>query len=419
MRVFNVILACLLAACAVETIPDTDLDRRDDAVSMSIVLEGDALAAELAASPVREAPAPFARLGLLWDAPAAARLEISTSADGVSFDDWQEARIHHVEREAGESAVAELELVDAAARYYRLRAAGAVAPTFLEVEFIEHRRGGAAETGESPSSDDHLDSTTQPLTVGGAQVASRAIWGARPATCASSHAPEQITIHHTATPTIDTLSPEARLRQIQAYHMDVNGWCDIAYHFLVSRDGRLWEGRVASRVGAHVSNHNTGNAGISFIGTHTEIAPTAAQIAAAARLVRGLADRYGIPLVADRLSGHRDFGTGTECPGDRLHASLGAILARARGGGAGPAQGGTGALVGVVYRGDDTDARIAGASVALDTGHTAVTDADGYYELSGLAAGDVTITATKPGFAARSIARTITAGTTTWGSLGL
>ena len=31
------------------------------------------------------------------------------------------------------------------------------------------------------------------------------------------------------------------IRGIQAYHMDANGYCDIAYHFIVDRFGGIWE----------------------------------------------------------------------------------------------------------------------------------------------------------------------------------
>jgi len=74
--------------------------------------------------------------------------------------------------------------------------------------------------------------------VGGANVNGRSVCGARAARCSSSHRPNRVTIHHTVTPTHDRLSPQARLRQIHSYHQDVRGWCDIGYHFLVSRDGQ-------------------------------------------------------------------------------------------------------------------------------------------------------------------------------------
>jgi hypothetical protein len=51
-------------------------------------------------------------------------------------------------------------------------------------------------------------------------------------------------VHHTA---VDKLrgdgTPEAELQIIQRGHRDDNQWGDIAYHFLIAPDGRIFEGR--------------------------------------------------------------------------------------------------------------------------------------------------------------------------------
>ncbi len=77
-----------------------------------------------------------------------------------------------------------------------------------------------------------------------------------------------------------------------------------------------------------------------------------------------------------------------------------------------------GTVKGVIYEDPDTNDRINGASVKI-TGHgTDVTDATGVYEFS-LAPGTYTVTATKSGYVAGSVTRTVTAGQTIWGSIGL
>ncbi len=83
------------------------------------------------------------------------------------------------------------------------------------------------------------------------------------------------------------------------------------------------------------------------------------------------------------------------------------------------ASGATGRLVGVIYRGTDTTARIGGATVRLSTGQTATADASGLYSFPAVAAGAVTITASKAGYATRSVTRTVAAATENWGSIGL
>ena len=41
-------------------------------------------------------------------------------------------------------------------------------------------------------------------------------------------------IHHTVSPS--TGNVPAMLRGFQNYHMNTHGWCDIGYHYLISRD---------------------------------------------------------------------------------------------------------------------------------------------------------------------------------------
>jgi Carboxypeptidase regulatory-like domain/D-alanyl-D-alanine carboxypeptidase len=79
----------------------------------------------------------------------------------------------------------------------------------------------------------------------------------------------------------------------------------------------------------------------------------------------------------------------------------------------------TGLLKGVVYRGNDTGARIAGATVRVSTGETATTDASGVYSIASVGVGSVTITASKAGFTPRVVTRTIAANSDNWGSVGL
>lgn len=383
----------------------------DDNQAPTLVLEGLELANELASSPVREAPVPFTRLGLIWDAPEGGQIEIMTSPDGLTWSDWQPVRIVHIEAEAEDSYVGQLELSsELPGLYYRLRASGET-PTFLVLEFIELPLSDMLEDGDAV--EDEAAYATGPtlfFAVGNAQVNPRSAWNARASRCTSNHSPNRITIHHTVTPTNDSLSPEARLRQIQAYHMDVNGWCDIGYHFLVSRDGRIWEGRPAHRLGAHVANNNSNNLGISFMGTHTSTPATNTQISNVGALVRGLANQYGFSI--NNLKGHRDYNS-TDCPGSALYAQLDDIIAAANGGGSG----GT-VLKGIIYEGNDTSQRIPGATVQLNGGATTTTNSNGYYEFHNVINGTRTITASAPGYQTRSITLSVS-GPEVWGSIGL
>lgn len=175
-------------------------------------------------------------------------------------------------------------------------------------------------------------------------VRDRAAWGARATRCTDGDpSKNRMAIHHTVTPSSG--DPTSRLRGIQNYHMDTRGWCDTGYHFLVSLDGTVWEGRPLEYLGTHVGGHNTGNVGVSFIGCFhssgcsdwTPFMPPDAMLDGAAAVVGRLSSLYDIALDAEHVKGHRDHsGQSTSCPGDFLHARLGDIRSRAGGMTSGP-----------------------------------------------------------------------------------
>ena len=83
-----------------------------------------------------------------------------------------------------------------------------------------------------------------------------------------------------------------------------------------------------------------------------------------------------------------------------------------------PASGSQGTLTGVIYESPDTTKRLTGATVRVTGGPTLVTTSSGVYSFS-LPAGSWTVTASKPGYTTASVTRTVTAGQTIWGSIGL
>lgn len=172
-------------------------------------------------------------------------------------------------------------------------------------------------------------------------VVAREDWGARATRCSDENRSKyRIAVHHTVTAAMG--DPTTNLRGIQSYHMDGRGWCDVGYHFLVSLDGRVWEGRPIHLLGAHVGGHNTGNIGVSFMGCFHPTSdcssfppqvPPDEMIAGAASVIAGLAEIYGIPRDAASIKGHRDHtGQSTACPGDHLHARLGDLRSGMAGG---------------------------------------------------------------------------------------
>ncbi|MFO0683840.1 MAG: N-acetylmuramoyl-L-alanine amidase [Sandaracinus sp.] len=175
-----------------------------------------------------------------------------------------------------------------------------------------------------------------PLTADlmGLGIVTRSSWGAAATRCTTRDARRyRMAVHYTDTP---SANPDRQVRSIQRYHMDTRGWCDIGYHFLVGIDGRIFEGRPIELLGAHVSNNNTGNIGVSFIGCfHStgcgSMGPTTppdVMLDAGGRLLGTLSRLYGISLDRNAVRGHRDHaGASTDCPGDYLYARIDQLLA--------------------------------------------------------------------------------------------
>ena len=167
-----------------------------------------------------------------------------------------------------------------------------------------------------------LDDTT-------VRVYTRSEWSARaPRTLVPQpHAPTEAFLHHSVDPfaeQFDHLTDQkAKMRQIQAFHMDVRGWSDIAYHLVVFqpfgqiRKARVFEGRPWTHVPAAQERHNSGTLAICVVGDF-----------GADRLKRNT--RYAIERVlsahtgaraVEVVGGHRDVGA-TTCPGPNLYRWL-------------------------------------------------------------------------------------------------
>jgi hypothetical protein len=185
-------------------------------------------------------------------------------------------------------------------------------------------------------------------------ILSRSSWGARaPRATPSVTADLKVAIvHHSVTGnTYSASQVPSILRSIQAYHMDANGWNDIAYNFVVDRFGRIWEGRAGGIrnvvLGGHSQGFNTGSTGVVLLGDYRTAGVTSAAFEAIARVIAwklalhrvdplstvpvtsaGSA-KYaaGHTVVLPRVVGHGDVQA-TSCPGTNLAARLPALRSR-------------------------------------------------------------------------------------------
>jgi hypothetical protein len=152
-------------------------------------------------------------------------------------------------------------------------------------------------------------------------VQPRSAWGAEPPDEPyEPMTPVRISIHHTAGFQAMTRQQAVEeLRAIQHFHKRGRGWIDIAYHFLIDGEGRIWRGRPETMVGSHVAGLNPGNVGISLMGDFQKSYPTKAQYRSLVLLTQWLVRTYGID--PKNILGHRDQNQ-TPCPGTHVYVKL-------------------------------------------------------------------------------------------------
>lgn len=181
----------------------------------------------------------------------------------------------------------------------------------------------------------------------------RSSWGARPPSQGPYYAGDlhMAVVHHSAgTNSYTAAQVPSIIRAMQAYHMDANGWYDLAYNFVVDRFGVVWEGRGGGSnravVGGHAAGFNTGTTGVVVLGDLTSTNPTSAAVSAVGEVIAWKFAVHGIDPSSQvdfttigstsrapgtytfpRVVGHRDVGA-TGCPGTRLYAQLPTIRAR-------------------------------------------------------------------------------------------
>ena len=152
-------------------------------------------------------------------------------------------------------------------------------------------------------------------------------------------------MHHTAENTAHTAAQvPSILAAMYAFHTGPKGWHDIAYNFLVDREGGVWEGRAGSLAGPVAADATGGSQGfdqlVCFIGDFTSVTPTPAALDAGNRTLAWLAQRYSIDTSAgakvtfvsrgsnkwpagahvttSTIAGHREMST-TACPGNAFY----------------------------------------------------------------------------------------------------
>ncbi len=126
--------------------------------------------------------------------------------------------------------------------------------------------------------------------------------------------PNKIILHHSLTKDSETVSWGA----IRKYHVEVEGWLDIGYHFGIEQVGdgfEVFAGRPLDRVGAHTKGQNGTSLGVCCVGNYDVDTVPEGMIQKLIPLLRGLMSVFSIP--SDQIYRHSDFAPKT-CPGSHF-----------------------------------------------------------------------------------------------------
>ncbi len=114
-----------------------------------------------------------------------------------------------------------------------------------------------------------------------------------------------VAIHHSAI----LLDTNETMRDVQDLHMDINHWADVGYHYVIDKDGILYEGRDIHVRGSSVAGYNTGTIGVCVMGNFEQDFPLEIQLTTLQQVVNWLATTYTLT----HLATHHEFNPGSLC----------------------------------------------------------------------------------------------------------
>ena len=179
----------------------------------------------------------------------------------------------------------------------------------------------STETPTSTSTEAPTTTTTTTAAPRAAvSVICREAWGAQPPSSGfTEHTIERITVHHTAAVIEDNRLSPGFTRKHQADHQSL-GWPDIAYHFLIDRNGHIYQGRPYTAAGdTRTSYDPTGHLLIAVKGNFEEQDLTEAQLESVIALLAWGVGEFDV--APTEITGHRDWAA-TACPGEAIYDLL-------------------------------------------------------------------------------------------------
>jgi N-acetylmuramoyl-L-alanine amidase len=312
-----------------------------------------ALAAGRESNPIL-APRTFSMVGVQWNGPEVARIELRARSVRGGWSPWVNASVvgHEPDRApVGDERFGE-PVWTGAADQVQLRSASAL--TGVRLHFVALPAALAGGAGAAFAA--QAQPLAQPILDAGPgqpPIIARQAWARGQAP--PQHLPVFATIklafvHHSDG--ANGYGPgevPGIILSVFAYHVYVRGYWDIAYNFVVDAFGRIWEGRAGGIdqpvMGAHAGGYNAESTGMVVLGNYMDVVPSAAALAAIEHLLAWKLSLHGVPTLGrvtvevdpsgagytrfapgahvslPRVAGHRDGDT-TSCPGNAFYGRL-------------------------------------------------------------------------------------------------
>lgn len=150
----------------------------------------------------------------------------------------------------------------------------------------------------------------------------RAEWGSKPLPIPDSrrHTPRFITVHHAGVNWKAGTDPAQFVRNMQKWGQNEKKWPDLAYHFMIAPDGRIFEARdIAYEPESNTKYDLQGHIGVELMGNFETQRASIEQVRSLTKLLAWLSQDLKITDIA----GHKDRARGqTSCPGRDLYRYL-------------------------------------------------------------------------------------------------
>ena len=284
-------------------------------------------------------PRPFIAVAPIWHGQqlhaATLAVEVRHSADGRSWSAWEKTGFDGHADDDATRRVGRAQQLDVSTRFVQFRvgisAANAVLSRLEVLSYSPGETPGVGPNGSVPAAEEASRTTAVCAKPG---VTSRAGWGARTPVGSRTYTTVTHLIVHHEFGSNTSSDWAARVRAVEALHIDTNGWSDVGYNYLIDPNGVIYEGRSGGDnvVGAHFCGGNTNTMAVCMLGTYTSVAPTAAARASLKKILGWKASKEGINPTGSsthyaagfipNVCGHRDNRGCTECPGNTLYAQL-------------------------------------------------------------------------------------------------